>query len=87
MAPQTQVIPSSAPSGWLRFVAWFFKLGGFLFSLMAVLALAGLVLDLSPAPGHPSYAMTLLLPSTMAVTLLATGFLLARRSRAVHGWR
>ncbi|MDQ3673552.1 MAG: hypothetical protein M3365_04170 [Gemmatimonadota bacterium] len=79
---QTRVTPSGEPSGWLRFVAWFFKLAGFLFVFIALIALVGLVLDVSPPPGYPSHAITLLLVSGIAAALLATGFLLARRSRA-----
>lgn len=82
MTAQIQETFSSRPSRWLRVIAWFFKLGGFLFAFMALFALVALVLDLSPLPGNPSYAVTLLLLSAMAGALLVTGFLLARRARA-----
>jgi hypothetical protein len=72
---------SSKPSKWLRVIAWFFKLGGFLFAFMALFALVALILDLSPSPGNPSFAFALLVLSAMAGALLATGFLLARGAR------
>jgi hypothetical protein len=67
---------------WLRLIAWFFKLGGFLFAVMALLALVAFVLDQSPSPGNPSYVVMLLSFSAMAGALLLTGVLLARRARA-----
>lgn len=82
MATQIQKTASSNPSRWLPVVAWFFKLGGFLFAFIALFPLVALVLDWSPSPGNPSHAVTLLLLSAMAGALLATGFLLARRARA-----
>ena len=82
MATQIQKTASSTPSRWLRVIAWYFKLGGFLFAFIALFALVALILDWSPSPGNPSYAVTLLLLSAMAAALLATGFLLARRLRA-----
>lgn len=73
---------SSQPSRWLRLIAWFFKLGGLLFALGALFALAGLILDLPSAPGNPSHALTLFVLSSVAGALLTTGFLLAKRARA-----
>lgn len=67
---------------WLRLIAWFYKLGGFLFVVMAVLALVAYAAGAQPSSGDPSFGMTLLRLSAMSAALLLTGVLLARRSRA-----
>jgi len=67
---------------WLRLIAWFYKLGGFLFFVMAVLALVAYAADVQPSTGNPSFGVTLLSLSAMSAALLLTGVLLARRSRA-----
>jgi hypothetical protein len=82
MGTHIQATFSSGPSMWLRLIAWLFKLSGFLFAVMAVLALVGFVLGVSPSSGNPSFAVTLLILSATAGALLLTGVLLARRARA-----
>jgi hypothetical protein len=82
MATHIQDPLSSGRSIWLRVIAWFFKLGGSLFALMALFSLVALVFDWPASAGHPSNAVMLLLFSVMAGALIATGVLLARRARA-----
>ncbi|MDP9200896.1 MAG: hypothetical protein M3P26_03035 [Gemmatimonadota bacterium] len=82
MATQIQETLSSGPSMWLRLIAWVFKLSGFLFFVMAILAVVAYVADVSPPSGNPSFGVTLLSFSAMSGALLLTGILLARRARA-----
>ena len=82
MAKEIQATVSSGPLMWLRLIAWFYKLGGFLFFVMAVLALLAYAAGVQPSSGNPSFGMTLLSLSAMSAALLLTGVLLARRSRA-----
>jgi len=82
MAKEIQATVSSGPLMWLRLIAWFYKLGGFLFFVMAVLALVAYGAGVQPSSGNPSFGMTLLSLSAMSAALLLTGVLLARRSRA-----
>jgi ABC-type transport system involved in cytochrome c biogenesis permease component len=82
MAKEIQATVSSGPSMWLRLIAWFYKLGGFLFFVMAVLALVGYAAGMRPSSGDTSFGVALLSLSAMSAALLLTGVLLARRSRA-----
>ena len=82
MAKEIQATVASGPLTWLRLIAWFYKLGGFLFFVMAVLALVAYAGGVQPSSGNPSFGMTLLSLSAMSAALLLTGVLLARRSRA-----
>ena len=82
MAKEMQATVSSGPLMWLRLIAWFYKLGSFLFFVMAVLALVAYAAGVQPSSGNPSFGMTLLSLSAMSAALLLTGVLLARRSRA-----
>ena len=82
MAKEIQAAVSSGPLMWLRLIAWFYKLGGFLFFVMAVLALQAYRAGVRPSSGHPWLGVTLLRLSAMSAALLLTGVLLARRSRA-----
>ena len=82
MAKEMQATVSSGPLMWLRLIAWFYKLGGFLFFVMAVLALVAYAAGVQPSSGDPSFGVTLLSLSAMSAALLLTGILLARRSRA-----
>src|SRR5690349_2448542 len=66
---------------WLRFVAWIFKLGGALFVVIGVLSLVGIMTGSAPPQDSPPQWVLLLLVLAMAVALIATGVLLARRSR------
>ena len=78
-------IPDTVSSGrliWLRVIAWFFKLGGFLFALMALSTLVALGFDAPASAAEPSSGVMLLLFCVMAGALIATGILLARRARA-----
>ena len=68
---------------WLRIVAWYFKLGGIVFVFIAALGLIiGLAPDWPSVTEGMSYPLSLAIVSAMAVALLATGILLARRLRA-----
>ena len=82
MAKEIQATVSSGPLMWLRLIAWFYKLGGFLFFVMAVLALMPYAAGVQALSGNPSFGMTFLSLSAMSAALLLTGILLARRSRA-----
>ena len=82
MAKEIQATVSSGPLMWLRLIAWFYKLGGFLFFVMAVLALMPYAAGVQGSSGNPSFGMTFLSLSAMSAALLLTGILLARRSRA-----
>ncbi len=76
-------VKTNGSSIWLRIVAWYFKLGGILFVVIAALGLtSGLALRWSPVTDGMSYPLALAIISAMAVGLLATGILLARRLRA-----
>ena len=78
MTPKT-----NTSSIWLRIVAWYFKLGGIVFVFVAALGLiSGLALHWPPVTDGVSYPLAMLIVSAMAVGLLATGILLARRLRA-----
>jgi hypothetical protein len=72
------------PSIWLRLVAFYFKAGGVLLVILAVLGLfTGLALRWAPTTTRDmpyTFAIGSLL--VMAVALLATGILLGRRLRA-----
>ena len=72
------------PSIWLRLVAFYFKAGGVLLVILAVLGLfTGLPLRWAPTTTRDmpyTFAIGSLL--VMAVALLATGILLGRRLRA-----
>lgn len=74
---------TNAPSIWLRIVAWYFKLGGIVFVFIAALGvISGLSIDWPSMTEGTSYPLSLAIVSAMAVALLATGILLARRLRA-----
>jgi len=76
-------VSTNAPSIWLRIVAWYFKLGGIVFVFVAALGLiSGLALHWPPMAEGMSYPLVMVIVSAMAVALLATGILLARRLRA-----
>ena len=73
-----------APSIWLRLVAFYFKIGGVIFAVIAVLGLvSGFALDWAPGTTQAMpMPLTVAIVCAMAVSLLATGILLARRLRA-----
>ena len=69
---------------WLRLVAFYFKMGGVIFAVIAVLGLvSGFALDWAPGTtqGMP-FPLAMVIVSTVAISLLATGILLGRRLRA-----
>jgi hypothetical protein len=66
----------------LKVTAWYFKLGGILFAFMAVSGLvSGAALHWPSSTEGMPYPQAMLIVSAAAVALLATGILLARRSR------
>jgi hypothetical protein len=70
------------PSTLLRITAWYFKLGGIVFAFMAVSGLiSGVALQWPSSADGLSYPLALISIFAMSVALLATGVLLARRSR------
>ena len=75
---------TNAPSIWLRLVAFYFKVGGVIFAVIAVLGLvSGFALDWAPGTTQAMpMPLTVAIVCAMAVALLATGILLARRLRA-----
>jgi hypothetical protein len=66
----------------LRVTAWYFKLGGILFAFMAISGLVGgIALQWPSSTEGMPYLPAMLIVSVGSVALLATGTLLARRSR------
>ena len=75
-------VKQQRPSPLLRVTTWYFKLGGILFAFVAVSGLiSGIVLHLPSSTEGMPYAQAMLIVSAASVALLATGILLARRSR------
>ncbi len=75
---------TNAPSIWLRLVAFYFKTGGVIFAVIAVLGLvSGFALDWAPGTTQAMpMPLAVAIVCAMAVALLAAGILLARRLRA-----
>jgi hypothetical protein len=66
----------------LKILAWVHKLGGMVFAFIAVSGLvSGAALNWPWLAGGLSYPLAIIVFSATSVVLLATGFLLARRSR------
>jgi hypothetical protein len=77
------IAKTNPPSIWLRIIAWYFKLGGILFIFIAVLGLiSGVALHGAAVTEGMPYQLAVVIVSTMAIGLLTTGILLARRLRA-----
>lgn len=74
---------TNPPSIWLRIIAWYFKIGGIVFVFIAVLGLiSGVALHGATVTEGMPYQLAFVIVSTMAIGLLTTGILLARRLRA-----
>jgi hypothetical protein len=75
---------TKAPSIWLRLVAYYFKIGGVIFAVIAVLGLvSGFALDWAPGTTQAMpMPLAVAIVCAMAFALLAAGILLARRLRA-----
>ncbi len=82
MTTATRSTLSSARLIWLRVVSWIYKLAGGLFVLMLLATLWGGASGFPKPEGGPSYPVTIVLLCVMAIALLLTGVLLARRARA-----
>ena len=81
-SPQQLDLKPHRPSMLLRIIAWSFKLGGIVFAFMTASGLiSGVALHWPSSPDGLSYPLALISVSAMSIALLATGILLARRSR------
>jgi len=82
MTTATRSTLSSTRLIWLRVISWIYKLAGGLFAVMLLFALWGGASGLPTGKDGLSYPVSIVLLAVMAVALMLTGVLLARRARA-----